>query len=335
MEIKDYLNPDIELVDISGWDETQWLGYRSNGIGCSEIGTMLDMNEWNEPIILFNQKTGRIRSGVEDNEAMFMGRVLEDTVGALWSHATVDKQDWLSISECIKNGVKREYVKPQLYARNPKYKWLFGGCDGLFLHDGKLAVVEFKTISSFSANKYEGGIPPSYIFQCQAYMMLFDLNYCELAILEDGRKFNIYPIHRNESIISKITEVGEMFWNNVIKARIILSSEKSDKREKAYQELEPPVHAHNERAFNDFLSQRFTADDSKVLVAEAKHIDLVEHYLMLKDNLGILGDDQTETAGKIKYELGECTRMLIDGYKVTFLPNKNGVRTLRISKANT
>ena len=66
------LRPNLEVIDVSDWDHGQWLAYRKDGIGCSEVGAMLDHNEYLEPIVLFNQKSGMTSYGTEDNNAMFM-----------------------------------------------------------------------------------------------------------------------------------------------------------------------------------------------------------------------------------------------------------------------
>lgn len=336
------LRPNLEVVDVSGWSHGQWLEYRKDGIGCSETGAMLDHNEYLEPIVLFNQKTGMVKYGTEDNNAMFMGRFMEDHVGTLWEHYDIEDGSWEATCnnlEKVGQPLRKRY-KPEIYVRNPKYPWLFGGPDGLFWHDGDLAVLEIKTIMSMAAKKYKNGIPVSYIFQVHAYMMIFDIDYCELAMLQDGREFDVYPIERNEKICTLIEEGGAEFWAKVLEGRDILKEMKVTAEEdptmvihdKAYRTLEPPIKVKNERAFNEFLGERFQANPDLEIESTRGINQAVRRHEGWKAKKKLAEEKMKKYSAQVKYFMGEKCKLLdCPGYGVSYNPDKNGRRSLRIN----
>ena len=335
------LRPHLEVIDVSKWSRGQWLEYRKTGLGCSETGAMLDHNEYMEPIILFNQKTGMVASGIEDNNAMFMGRFMEDHVGTLWEHYDIEDGGWAKTAKNVESGTPlRKRYKPEIYVRNPKYPWLFGGPDGLFMHKGELAVLEIKTIMSMAAKKYKSGIPVSYIFQVHAYMMIFDINYCELAMLQDGREFSVYPMERNESVCTMIEEGGADFWKKVVEGRTLIKETKTISEENprmgeidvAYRSLEPKIKAKNERAFNEFLGERFKADPDAEVDSTKGINQMVRRHEGWKAKKKLATDKMTKYSAEVKYFMGEhCKILHIPGYNVSYNPDKNGKRSLRIN----
>ena len=178
MEIKNKIPEHIEVIDVSSWSKGKWLAYRLTGLGCSEIGTALGYNDYETSGELFYRKVGITDQSNKDNLPMFFGRVLEDHIRSLWKAYDWDNPSEQNTLENIANNiVLRDCYSSKAYYRNPKYPWLFGGPDGLFLHNNELSVLEIKTIGSWAADKYDGLIPPSYIYQIHAYMLLFECDY--------------------------------------------------------------------------------------------------------------------------------------------------------------
>ena len=113
------LKPHLQITDISDWSKDKWLDFRKNGLGCSEIGTAMDLNAFMEPGILFAQKSGLQSSEGVDNNAMFMGRFMEEKVVQLWEHYDLDLPSWENTSYNFDNNIKlRTAYKPEIYAVN-------------------------------------------------------------------------------------------------------------------------------------------------------------------------------------------------------------------------
>lgn len=338
--IKD-LKPQLNVTDVSGWSKQQWLEFRDGGLGCSEIGTAMDMNAFMEPGILFAQKSGMMATEPFDNNAMFMGRFFEEKVVTLWEHYDLDTPGWETTSYNVENGIKlREAFKPEVYVVNEDYPWLFGGPDGLFWHGDDLAVLEIKTISGQAARRYEEGIPPSYIYQIYGYMMLFDVQYAEIAMLVDGREFVVYPFDRNENICEYIDEYCSDFWKRVEKAkefapqmRMEADSKKYHEMQNQYTKLAPRVLGEDEREFNKYIDARYKYDPEGQPDHTRSTVYWVNMLQNWKDKEALAKKKIKAYSAKVKDFLGGDVRFSDDiDVKVTYTKDKNGRRVLRTKR---
>ena len=57
----------------------EWLKARELGIGSSDVGTILGVNKYDTPYMLWRRKVG-IDPPVEQNDAMLWGHLLEDAI---------------------------------------------------------------------------------------------------------------------------------------------------------------------------------------------------------------------------------------------------------------
>lgn len=313
--------PHLDVTDVSDWDRQRWLAYRNTGIGCSEIGTILGMNKYEDAATVFSKKVGVINIGTVDNEAMFMGRVLEPVIQDLWEYYDPNLDTWEATCANMEARQKvREVIKPHVYVRNPKYPWLFGGPDGLFKHNNDLGVLEIKTISKFTSDQYEDGIPTSYIFQIHGYMMLFDIDYAEIAMLQDGRVLQVFPFDRNERICEMIDKTCTDFWDRVLKAR------KHELSGKDWQHLEPTP---NDTApYEEFLKLRFqeALEDYSVDATDSCQY-WVDKYISFRDKENHCAKRKLLYANKIKNYMRDSDS--IDGLeaaRVTWRNTANGRR---------
>lgn len=312
------LNPSLEITDVSTWSKDKWIAHRQEAMGCSDLGTALGFNPWSEPAILFAQKLGIIPTGIEDNQPMFMGRVMEPVIADLWKYWDINEPGW---SECSLNReskiVKRELYTPKIYAKNPKYPYLMGGPDGLFMHNGKLAVLEIKTISKYSADQYDSGIPTSYIFQIHGYMMLFNADYAEIALLQDGRDITVVPFERDERIVKIIEDQCSVFWKNIITAREFYLEGKD------ITSLEPEPS--DSTVYEQFLLDRFKAkEDSEIPCSKASQF-WIDKFISFRKKENEAVNRKRFYSNKIKYYMGESTKITdIDGANVTWRGGKDG-----------
>ena len=65
-------------------DRAEWLEYRKDGIGSSEVATILGLNPWETPYQLWRRKKG-LDAPKDETFAMKAGHYLEDAVSQFWA----------------------------------------------------------------------------------------------------------------------------------------------------------------------------------------------------------------------------------------------------------
>lgn len=199
-----------------------WYDYRRTGIGGSEVGTLLGLiDDYSSPAQLYHEKVGTVEQWKRDNQAMAWGRWLEGIVAERWQYYDGDDEGYLE--NVTKNRIIRKCRKVNGFVRNKNYPWLYASVDRLMNIDGgfkmltgepltKEGILEVKTIEERSSSKWEGGIPPYWISQVNQYMLIFEVDYCEIAILENGRRLSVIPIERSEVMCKAIINTTRAFW---------------------------------------------------------------------------------------------------------------------------
>lgn len=209
----------IQLVSTVGMSRAEWLAYRQTGIGASEVGTVLGLNDYKSSLELYYQKIGLVPIRDMPNVPAFMGLQLEDLIARLWSYWDGTQ------ASVIENGTNKRAVRKcrrvRAYVRNPKYPWLFVSLDRLIPKANQRGEgnLEMKSISRMEANKWQGGVPPGQIAQVNTQMMVPELEYTELAQLQDGRWFEVLPIEPSVILQQSIAERTYDFWERVLAGR--------------------------------------------------------------------------------------------------------------------
>lgn len=255
-----------------------WYDFRSRGIGGSDVGYLMGLSQYKASIEVFYEKIGDTEPFMEDNEATFHGKYFEGYLKKMWEYWDGKDRGYIKNYQA---GVKiREVKLIDSYIVNPKYPWLFASLDGLIpqgqfsLLKGapkleKPGILEVKTISGFYMKQWEAGIPPQYLAQVHQYMLVLDLDYCEIILMKDGRYLSVLPIERNQKMCDRILEMTHDFWYERVepakalkKAKIMY--EKDDRFDLAEQaiaqvhELEPPPD--ESPAYKEFLAKKLLFD---------------------------------------------------------------------------
>lgn len=175
---------------------------RTTGIGGSDASVIMGLNPYKTPLQLYMEKTGATE-GVEDSEAMYFGRVLEDVIASEYARRT---------------GSKVARVNQTL--RHPDHEWMMAHIDRRVLNidDGKL--LECKTAGKWwkSSDWGRSGsqeAPLYYQVQIQHYLAVTGWQYADIAALLAGNDFRIYHFDRDEEMISRIIEAEAAFWKMV------------------------------------------------------------------------------------------------------------------------
>jgi len=328
MNSKQLIKTNVEFTNTKSMDYEQWLEFRLDGLGCSDMGTVMNLNKWESPVELFHKKLGLIPQKVKDNPAMFWGRRLEDQVAIAWQYwewKDENKEEGFYIENAEQEKVIRKCVNINYYMRHPEHKWLFGSPDRLIV-DGP-GILEIKTISGFSADQYESGVPDSYIIQIQAYMLLTGLQFAEMAILKDGRDLQVIRFERNETIIQSIIEWGTMFWELIEQAKEMLTEGASIDD---LHDIEPD-YGRDTDAYHHYQKSRYDSIDVECYADEEMEVAF-DDYIKYKAEEKSMGHKKRDAEILIKDFMKSSEKLVVSDKKyITWKANKNGSRVFRVT----
>ena len=209
-----------KLVNTKEISHEQWLELRKKSLGGSDAGTVMGMNQYSSLITLYANKKG-LSKPVEDNEAMRLGRDLEQYVAERYMEST---------GKTVRND-NFMYV-------HCKCPYITANIDRRIV--GENAGLECKTMSSFSGYNLEAGeIPGQYYCQVQHYMMVMGFDYMDLAIMVFQRGVFVIHIERNEEFINELLAAEIDFWENYIEKDIMPAVDGSESSLDTLKELYP------------------------------------------------------------------------------------------------
>jgi len=310
-----------------------WFKFRESGIGGSEAATVLGLNKYDTVTRTYYEKIGAIEPRKFDNAKMFFGRYMEDNIAELWKYYDGTPEGWI---ENYKNKkIIRDCRAVNGLVVNPKYPWLFGSFDrvqnikgGINLLTGEPlkteAVLEIKTLSYWSSQMWEGGIPLSYLIQIHVYMIILECDYAEIAILKDGNEFTVEKYQREESLCEKIINITQSFWEKLVIPGKIAQSKKQE-AEKAGNILEvenwdSEVQKHepepdSTQAYTDFMNDKFLRERESIS-GNLELYDLCKQDKVLNGIKGIIDDKRTGIKNILVKELTQAGAEQIDFGKV-------------------
>ncbi len=191
-----------KLVCTKNLSHEEWLRYHKLGIGGSDVGAIAGVNAYRTAIQVYQDK---VSDEVEkyDNEAMRLGRDMEEYVAQRFSEATGKK-------------VRRSNY---MYY-DDEYPFMIADVDRMIV--GENAALEVKTASPYSASHWqEDKIPLSYQIQCYHYMRVCQLDAVYVAVLIYGREFKYYKLERDDEIINNLIQIEANFWKNHVEKKVL------------------------------------------------------------------------------------------------------------------
>ena len=180
-------------------DQEEWLRVRKSYITGTDAGAVCGMNPYKSAMQVYLDKVNPEIEMV-DNEAMRLGRDLEDYVAERFMEATG----------------KRVRKSNAMYI-NDAYPFMMANVDRLVV--GERAGLECKTASPYTADRWkDGNIPEWYYLQCQHYIKVLETDGWYLAVLIFGKGFQYTYIPRDEQMLSDLVTIEKDFWENLLKA---------------------------------------------------------------------------------------------------------------------
>lgn len=257
----------------------KWSKIRKDGIGGSDIGSIIGVNPYSSPFNVFIDKTTDYVKDLSDNEAVYWGTTLEDIVAKEFEKRTGKK-----IAKV--NAVLASVQTPFAYAN----------IDRRIV--GEKAGLECKTTNAFNSKEWENNeIPASYICQCQWYMYVTGYKKWYIACLIGGQKFVWKEIERDDELIGYMVERASEFWNNNV-----LKNEA------------PP--ADGSANCTEYIKEKYPEDNGEAIMLTGDYISLIDELMLLKNKKKAFEKDIAEIENQIKQYLGEAEAGMSQKYIV-------------------
>ena len=280
-------NPDIIGFDIPTHSD-DWFKFRTTGIpelyeggfGASEIATVCGKTspKYGKIIpVLLNEKAGITLPERIMNEHMLSGILAEPIISDRWNYH--DGTDKGYLDNYMNKKRIRECREVDMYLVNKRFPWLFASLDrsilanqGGLMRAGQMLKeehpLELKQLSYFAAQTWDNKIPPQYIYQINQQMMICNVEYAELAVLQDGYSFKVYPFELNGVICQEILEKSYQQWQAVLQMRELntkklyyIDNNQSFKAQEVQAELDSMIPEPDaSEGWKDFLNERLIVE---------------------------------------------------------------------------
>ena len=183
----------------------EWLRNREDGIGSSEVATVLGVNPYQTPYQLWLLKTGRIKADERENFLMKAGHYLEDAISRFCADEAGLEIIKSSSSEFIVVNKEKEFlrVSPDRFAFP---------VDARHTKENKV-IIECKS----TQNPVDKEDISKYWFTQVSYQLgVTELNRAYIAWLTQGRSFDYKVINFDPDFFAFIVEEVERFWVDCI-----------------------------------------------------------------------------------------------------------------------
>jgi putative phage-type endonuclease len=261
-----------------GMSHEEWLEHRQKSIGGSDASAILGMNTYCSPYTVWADKLGKLPPK-EDNEAMRLGRDLEDYVAKRFTEKTGKK-------------VRRE----NNIIINPDYPFAHANVDRMVV--GEDAGLECKTTSAMNLKRFKNGeYPDNYYVQCVHYLMVTGAKRWYLAVLILGVGFMDFVIERDEGEIAALAKSEEAFWE--------------------YVKKQTPPEVDGTESTTNTISTIFPTSNTETVNLFA-YEGCLNQYMCIGNQIKELKTRQDELANNVKAFLGEAGKGESDNFKVSW-----------------
>lgn len=256
----------------------EWLEHRRQRIGGSDASAIIGMNKYSSAYTVWADKLGKIPPK-EDNEAMRLGRDLEDYVAKRFTEETGKK-------------VRRE----NNILINPDIPFAHANVDRMIV--GEDAGFEAKTTSVLNLKSFKNGeYPENYYAQCVHYLMVTGCKRWYLGVLVLGVEFKWFVVERDEAEIEALRKSEESFWEFV----------KSE---------EAPI-VDGSDSTSETIKAIYPESNGDIVSLMAFEGDL-QQYMTLSSLLDDVKKQKEEVANRIKVFMGEASKGEASKYRVSW-----------------
>ncbi len=260
----------------------QWLEIRKQGVGGSDVATIMGLNQYSSPLELWLLKTGRAESeDISDKPAVEWGNHLEPLIGGKYASEHPDRM--------VKrlNAVARSLERP----------WAQASLDYEVKDGDRWGILEIKTAGVRKADDWKDGVPLYYLTQITHYMSVLDRDFADVAVLIGGNDYREYRIERDEEDIQAVNKAVDTFWNEYVKADIMPEIANTGDESSALLSMYPTsneelveVQFDKCSEVDELISQYMEAKDSEKAAKELKDLASKKLQALIGDNSGLVTD---------------------------------------------
>lgn len=260
-------------------DRQEWLQLRGSGIGSSEVATIIGLNPWETPYMLWRRKTGREQAKPE-NFAMRAGHILEDAVAQFFqedSGHTVIKSsagDWLVVDD------ERPYMRV-----SPDRTFYLEGTSN---KTGNKGILECKTTQKTID---PDDLPKHWFCQLQYQLGVAGYERGALAWLTAGRDFDFRFIDFAPDFYGWLTEEVERFWTDYVQ-----------------KDVEPPL-----TSVADCVMKYSRHTDGKTVECTTEVVAAIERLKDVKAQIKDLETAKTDLEDTVKMFFTDAEALTFEG----------------------
>ena len=270
------------LVKTKNLTKEEWLKYRTQGIGGSDVSVIAGVNPFKSIYQLWREKTGQTEPEQVENEYAHFGTMLEPIV----------KKEFME-----RTGLKVRTRKVLL--QSSEYPFMIADLDGSINDNGEMCIFEAKTASAYKQSVWEEGVPVEYVLQVQHYMAVTGARKAYVAVLVGGNHFYYHKIVRDEELIQKIIVMEQCFWEQYVVAG------------------KEPI-PDGSSATTDYLDSRYCETNGENIVLPEEALVVCQQYNDLSKKLEEVKTQREAASNQLKSYLKECESGTIGDWKVTW-----------------
>lgn len=198
-----------DLID-PAHDRADWLRWRREGLGASDIGAICGMSQWATPSSVYLDKLGLLDDG-EPSEAMAWGLLLEEPIAREF-----ERREGLYVGDeqlCARDAVhehRRCTLDGLVYEAPPSRP---GSNSRARAHS--LGPLQIKC----SRDRPWDTVPDAYAIQVVWEMGITHTTHEWLAVLHGGNKLAIYEFDFDEILYAHLARIADRFWTDNVLAK--------------------------------------------------------------------------------------------------------------------
>lgn len=338
----------IDHISIKGWPHQQWLDFRMQGTGGSELGALFNVSKFDDALKIHLNKISEPVVTFMGNRFTKFGQRDEPEICNLFQYwDDREKDPIMAMFDNIDNNKKINTVRSVFaYVVNSKYNWLYASLDRRILRsktDKRRGILESKNSTSMERNSYTYGINPGHVLQVYQYLMITEFEYAKVAIKYDGNNFDVIEFEPDKEIFESIAYTTAKFWANVEKCRAIKEQYKistyygspdyyftSEQRDgiAILQSLEPELTSVSYQWIKDLVKP---TPEYTEMEGTQELFELGLHHHKAVQKRSEAEKDVDKYKAKIIAELSGTHLAKYENGNISYKPNVNGVSSVYIS----
>ncbi len=268
-------------------DRAEWLARRKGSLGASEVAAVCGLDPFKSAWDVWAIKKGYRQE--TESEAGEMGNRIEPVLLQWYADRT-----------------GRTLRQPGTL-KHPEFPWASATPDAI----ADRLDVQAKVVGARMLHRWDAGVPQYVIAQVEWELWVADLPAANVVALLGGTDPQIFPVARNEELISYLVEICSRWWRDHVIGN------------------EPPDIDGSESA-RLALHGRFPSATAGMAEAVPEFIDMALEYERRGQELKILKEQRDTIGNAMRLAIGDRAGLFWPSGRVNWKPNSAGDRPLRV-----